>query len=172
MKKFIFSLLMMLSPVMLMAQNEGAKSLRFGYFSYEAAMKGAAEYAKITKGLEELRAKYDAEMHRVTEDFNAKYESFLEGQKDFAPSIRNKRQAELQDLMEKNIAFKAESERLLKQAERDAFAPLHNRIQTIVQRIGMARGLAFVLNTDNNAVPFLNPSMGENLNDALHEELK
>ena len=172
MKKIIVALMMLVAPLMLMAQNEEAKSIRFGYFSLEAAMKNAAEYGRIMHSLEELRAKYDAEMARVTEDFNAKYESFLEGQKDFAPSIRNKRQAELQDLMQKNIAFKAESERLLVQARKDALAPLTQRIFGIVQRIGMARGLAFVLNTDNNAIPFLHPALAENLNDALTEELK
>lgn len=172
MKKIIVALVMMVLPLMIMAQGEQTKSIRFGFFSLDAALKGSAEYGRIVKNLDDLRAKYDAEMARVTEDFNAKYESFLEGQKDFAPSIRNKRQAELQDLMQKNIAFKAESERLLIQARKDAFAPLTQRIFSIVQRIGMARGLAFVLNTDNNAVPFLHPGLAENLNDALVEELK
>ena len=37
--------------------------------------------------------------------------------RDFAPSILQKRQAELQEMMEKNVAFKNESKRLLAQAD-------------------------------------------------------
>ncbi len=50
-------------------------------------------------------------MKRATDEFNLKYEAFLDGLKDFAPAIRMKRQAELQELMEKNMAFKQEAAR-------------------------------------------------------------
>lgn len=36
--------------------------------------------------------------------------------------------------MAKNMAFKAESERLLKQAEEDAYAPLKNKSERLCRR--------------------------------------
>ena len=111
----------------------------------------------------DLRQKYDAEMKRAEDEFNRKYEEFLDGQRDFAPSILKKRQAELQELMEKNVAFKDEANRLLKQAREEAYAPLKARLQAIVKRIGEEQGLAFVLNTDNNAVPFVSAAAGEDI---------
>lgn len=45
--------------------------------------------------------------------------------------------------MAKNMAFKAESERLLKQAEEDAYAPLKKQIREALQKIGKAKGYAF-----------------------------
>ena len=64
------------------------------------------EYVQLHVSINDLRAKYDAETTRSENDFHTKYEEFLEGQRNFAPSILKKRQAELQELLDKNIAFK------------------------------------------------------------------
>lgn len=45
------------------------------------------EYAAATHSINDLRAKYDAETTRSENDFHTKYEEFLEGQRNFAPSI-------------------------------------------------------------------------------------
>ena len=79
------------------------------------------------RSIDDLRQKYDAEMKRAEDEFNSKYEEFLDVQKDLVPAILRKRQAELQEMMQKNINFKNESQRLLKQAEADAFAPVRLR---------------------------------------------
>ncbi len=90
-------------------------------------------YAIAKHNMDELREKYDAETKRVETEFNSKYEEFLDGQRTYAKSILEKRQAELRELMEKNIAFKAEAARLLKQAEDDAYAPLKAKINEAAQ---------------------------------------
>lgn len=78
-----------------------AQGLRFAYFSYEEVLLSLPEYAAVQREMATLRDKYEAETRRSEEDFNAKYEEFLEGQRDFAPSIFRKRQAELQEMVEK-----------------------------------------------------------------------
>ena len=123
MKKFILFLFSLLLPFVASAQG-----LRFAYFSYEEVLQSLPEYAAVQREMATLRDKYEAETRRSEEDFNAKYEEFLEGQRDFAPSIFRKRQAELQEMVEKNTAFKKEAERLLSQAEREAMTPIRQRI--------------------------------------------
>ena len=119
-----------------------------------------------------LRAKYEEEGKRVEDDFNKKYEQFLDGQRDFAPSILQKRQAELQEMMEKNVAFKNESKRLLAQADAESKAALKVRLRAIVARIGADRGYAFILNTDNDAVPYVNNAVGEDINALVKDAVK
>ena len=102
--------------------------LRFGYFSFDKVFHTMPGYAIAKHNMDELREKYDAETKRVETEFNAKYEEFLDGQRTYAKTILEKRQAELRELMEKNIAFKAEATRLLQQAENDAYAPLKAKI--------------------------------------------
>lgn len=181
MKQKLFLLVFALMPMMASAQqNESSPqtvanvqtTMSFGYFSYEDVFRTMPGYMLAKHNMDDLRAKYDAETKRAEDEFNTKYEEFLDGQRSFAPSILEKRQAELRELMAKNIAFKAEATRLLQQAEDDAYAPLKAKVDAAVQKVGKEKNLAFILNTDNHAVPYVNTAMGENVTNLIKEILK
>ena len=97
------------------AQENAA--FKFGYLSYETALKSMPEYAITEQKIADLRSQYEAETRRVEDDFNRKYEEFLDGQREFPKTILQKRQSELQELLEKNIAFKHKSREELAKAE-------------------------------------------------------
>ena len=144
---------------------------RFGYFSFDNVLKSMPDYVMAQRSIDDLRQKYDAEMKRAEDEFNSKYEEFLDVQKDLVPAILRKRQAELQEMMQKNINFKNESQRLLKQAEADAFAPVKNKLYNALTKVGQAQGYAFILNTDGDACPYVNPEMGEDATELIKEAL-
>ena len=98
-------------------------------------------------------------MQRVTNEFNQKYEEFLEGQREFPKSILKKRQAELQDMMSRNVAFKEECRKQLAAAEREALAPLKVQLSETVAKIASERGLALVVNTDSDACPYISTTL-------------
>lgn len=145
---------------------------RFGYFSFDNVLKSMPDYIMAQRSIDDLKQKYDAEMKRAEDEFNSKYEEFLDVQKDLVPAILRKRQAELQEMMQKNINFKNESQRLLKQAEADAFAPVKNKLYNALTKVGQAQGYAFILNTDGDACPYVNPEMGEDATELIKEALK
>ncbi len=145
---------------------------RYGFVNTDSVLHAMPEYAMAQRSLTALRQKYDREMKRSEDDFNIKYESFLDQQRDLVPSILHKRQAELQDMMEKNIAFKAEARRLLAQAEADAMAPLREQINELLQQVAKDMQLAFVLNTGSDACPYVNPAMSVDITDTLIDLLK
>ena len=144
---------------------------RFGYFSFDNVLKSMPDYVMAQRSIDDLRQKYDAEMKRAEDEFNSKYEEFLDVQKDLVPAILRKRQAELQEMMQKNINFKNESQRLLKQAEADAFAPVKNKLYNALTKVGQAQGYTFILNTDGDACPYVNPEMGEDATELIKEAL-
>lgn len=164
MKKAILLVLLALMAAMpTMAQND----LKFGYLSYATALQAMPEYAAMQNDMAELRQKYEAEQKRVEDDFNKKYEEFLDGQKSYPKTILQKRQSELQEMLDKNIAFKKESQRLLSQAEEEAMAPIRVRLAEVLDAIGRERGYAFIVNTDEKAALWLNPAMGEDVSAAV-----
>lgn len=166
MKKLITLLLLAMLPFATQAQT------RFGYLSYDEAIKTMPDYALAQKNLETLRAQYDNEVKRAEDEFNKKYAEFLEEQADLAPAIRKKRQSELQELLDRNIAFKKDADRLLAQAEADMYNPLRQKLNAILRKIGQERGYAFILNTDNNALPFVSEAYGEDINEAVKAAVK
>lgn len=149
-----------------------ASAFLFGYINFDEVLVLMPDYAIAKRNIEDLRIKYEAETRRSEEEFNRKYEDFLDGQRDFAPSILRKRQAEIQDMMDRNVAFKEEAGRLLAQAERDAIAPLREKLTAAIQSVGSRLGLAFVLNSAANSLPFVDPVKGVDITEEVKKALE
>ena len=170
--KRIILLFFAVAALTVSAQTESTTSFRFGYLSYGAALKAMPEYALVEQKLAQLKEQYQAETKRVQEEFNAKYEDFLDGQRDFPRTILQKRQTELQELMEKNIEFKEQGREELAEAERKAMAPLRIRLIETLSTIGREKGYAFIYDTDTKALPFVNITFGEDINQLVQDALK
>ena len=149
-----------------------ASAQKFGYLSYEAVLKAMPEYAKVQADMAQLRSQYEAEQKRVEDDFNTKYEEFLDGQAAFPKTILQKRQSELQELLDRNIAFKKESQRLLAEAEQKQMAPLRQRLDEAIKEVGAEHGYFLIVNTDANATPWLNVDWAENVTEAVMGKVK
>ena len=172
--KHIIIAIMVLLAVPSMAQGEDsvATQVRFGYLSYEAALKSMPEYEATLDSVTRLREAYQKEIQRVEDDFNQKYELFLEGQKEFPKTILLKRQNELKALMQHNIEFKAQAREELKKAEVEVFNPLKQRLNRVLASIAKEYRFALVINTDANACPFIDPTMGMDIQQMVEDYLK
>ena len=157
MKRFVILIAVMCVCLGINAQADSA--MRFGYLSYGEALKSMPDYAVVQQKLADLRQQFQNETLRVEDEFNRKYEDFLEGQRDFPQTILQKRQLELQQLMEKNIEFKEHGRMEIEKAEQDLMAPLKIRLIEVLGKIGRERGYAFIIDTDVKALPFINPAM-------------
>lgn len=163
--KRLFTVLFVALPLSLSAQ------MQFGFMSYKAVMAEMPEYAQAKQNMAELKAKYDAEATRGEEEFQKKFVDFLQGQKDFPQTIMQKRQAELQTLMENGISFRMQSQKLLEQAEKDMMSEVKKRLNNVILEVGVEYGYAFVLNTDDDVCPFINPVIGVDVTDLVRWKL-
>ena len=127
MRKLVLLMLAVLATV-----AADAQTLKFGYLSYREAIKSMPGYAVARQNLESLRNQYSEETKRSEEEFNQKYELFLEAQGELAAPILKKRQAELQELLARSVDFKKEASRLLAKAKAEMFAPLHKELDALL----------------------------------------
>lgn len=157
-----------------MACNAQEASLlsRFAYISYGEVLKSMPAYAAAQKSLADLRANYDNELKRTDEEFSKQFAEYVDGQRTFPENILLKRQKELQQLMEQGLAFKEEARRLLAQAETELMQPVHKQLKEVIAKIAKERGYAFVLNTDNNAAPFVDGELGDDITADVMEAVK
>lgn len=138
-----------------------------GYLSYSTVLAQMPERAAVYARMDTLRAAYEKELARVEDEFNQKYELFLEGQRDFPQNILLKRQNELQDILQRNVAFKQQGQRDLQEAEAEAMRPLRARLNEAIATIARNKGYILVVNTDSEACPFIEPTMAENITEAV-----
>lgn len=155
-RKIIFALLCLCAI--------GSKAqVRFGYLSYQSIINMMPEYKHTAKNLEILRNESNKEVKKTEDELMRKYAEFLQGQKDFPENILQKRQNELQLLIHNSISFRQETEKLMKDAEKDMKREVENKLNQAIEAIGQEYGLAFVLNTDNHSCPFINKTQGINI---------
>ena len=126
--------------------------------SYDSVLRAMPQYAIVQHRVAELRKAYEAEMKRVEDEFNQKYEEFLEGRKDYPRTILLKRQNELQDMLQQNIAFRNRALDELRQAETEALAPLRQQLMQAVATVAKRKSLRHVINTDRDAALYLDPN--------------
>lgn len=145
---------------------------KFGYVSYTEIVKALPEYAIVQADLDKLQAKYEAEIERSDREFNQKYADFIEEQKSFPDNIRMKRHKELQELMERSIAFKDEVNRTMREARHEMMKPLYDKVNEAVMEICTDGGYDYILNTDEKVYIAINPKNGKDITAKLKKALE
>lgn len=164
MKRKLFALLALISMTAV-AQS------KFGYVSYMEIVKALPEYSIVDAHLDELQGKYEAEIERADREFNQKYSEFIEEQSQFPDNIRIKRHKELQELMEKSMAFKDEVNRAMREAREEMMEPLYEKVDEAVMKICVDGGYDYILNTDNRMYVAINPLSGTDITEQLKQTL-
>ena len=164
MKRLAFLITLVL-PMPLLAQ------VQFGYLNYHTVMCEMPEYTQAQQELATLKGKYEAESTRTEEEFQKKFVDFLQGQKDFPQSIMQKRQGELQTLMDNGVQFRLQAQKLIAQAEKDLLGEVEKRLNRAILEVGVEYGYAFILNVEENACPYVNPVIGVDVSDLVRIKL-
>lgn len=144
---------------------------KFGFLSYNEAMKAMPEYVQAQNSLEKLKIYYDQEMERAEDEFSKKFSEYIDGYKSFPENIMLKRQKELQQLMEQSMAFKKEAQDLLTKSEKELMEPINAKLKEAIKTVGKEHKFSYILNTDANAYPFINTDEGEGI-DVTDEVIK
>ena len=145
---------------------------KYGYLSYTQVLENMTEYKLAQQQLKDLRAKYEAEAQYNEATFRRQFAEYLQGQKEFPQSIMLKRQRDLQEALEKSLAFRDEAERLLKQAEAEILAPIKSRLADAIKMVGGAYNLDYIYNVDTNAMPYVNPALVMDVTKLVEQQLQ
>lgn len=145
---------------------------KYGYLSYNQVLENMTEYKFAQQQMKELRAKYEAEAQYNEASFRRQFAEYLQGQKEFPQSIMLKRQRDLQEALEKSLAFRDEAERLLKQAETEMLAPIKARLANAIKMVGGAYNLDYIYNVDTNAMPYVNPALVMDVTKLVEQQLQ
>ena len=82
-----------------------------------------------------------------------------------------KRQRDLQDQMEKSLAFRHECDSLLRRAEAEMLAPIRQRLDEAIRSVGIECGYEYIYNADTHALPFVHPLVSEDATARILEKL-
>ena len=153
MKKYFLFLLAVVSLT-------AAAQPRFGYFNFREIVMALPEYSAMLTQIQELRAKCEAEISNSEKEFIQRYSEFIDGQAGFPDIIRDKRQKELQELMERSVSFKKEADSTLLAARREMVKPIREKVTDAARKVCLNEDLDYVVNTDRDNFICVNDSVG------------
>lgn len=74
--------------------------------------------------------------------------------------------------MESNIRFREEASRLFKQAEEEALKPVRDTLNEKLAKIAQENGYIIILNSDGDALPYINSEWGDDVTELVKNALK
>ncbi len=157
MRQLLLTLLLLLPALTAGAQS----SVRAGSLRYDSLLHVLPQYAQVQQQMADLRLKYEAETKYNELSFQRQFSEFLQGQKNFPENILLKRQRDLQEQMERSIAFRHEADSLLAAAEADLMRPLRQQLDQAIRQVGLEHGYEYIIDRDQPALRFVHPSVVE-----------
>ncbi len=152
MLKKIALLILMVLPMTIAAQT-----LKFGHMNSSEIIPSMAEYTKAVNELSALEKKYTEESQRSQEEFSKKYQEFQQAMADgsLPQNIAERRQKELQDMMQRLEAFQQEAQQSMQKAEQDLMVPIYQKLNTAIETVGSSEGMIYVFDLARTPIPYV-----------------
>lgn len=166
MLKKITLLIMFILPMGMMAQT-----FKFGHVNSFEVIQSMPEYDKAMLDLQNLQKQYTDEIKRAEEEFNRKYQEYVQQQDSLPRNIAERRQKELQDLMERGQQFQQEVQENLQKAQSDMTTPIIKKVEDAIIAVGQEGGYIYIFDLSRTPIPFVNDKQSIDVTPALKAKL-
>lgn len=131
------------------------RSLVMGSIRTNTILQNMPQYKAMQASMQALREQYEAEARKSEEEFQRKFEEFLQGKDEFPKTILEKRQNELQSILEANANFRIKVQELLAEAEKSLMADVRAEMNDAIAVVAQDKGVSIVFDLDNGSVPYI-----------------
>ncbi|WP_071147344.1 OmpH family outer membrane protein [Bacteroides ihuae] len=162
-----------LAIMFILPMGVSAQTLKFGHVVSNEIITAMPEFAKAQADLQALEKKYTEEIQRTSEEFNKKYQEYQQAvQKDSLPqNIAERRQKELQDMMQRSEQFQQEAQQNMQKAQTDLMAPISKKVDEAIKAVGEAEGLTYIFDLARTAIPYVNEKTSINVTSLVKAKL-
>nr|WP_320057367.1 OmpH family outer membrane protein [uncultured Bacteroides sp.] len=162
-----------LAIMFILPMGVSAQTLKFGHVVSNEIITAMPEFAKAQADLQALEKKYTEEIQRTSEEFNKKYQEYQQAvQKDSLPqNIAERRQKELQDMMQRSEQFQQEAQQNMQKAQTDLMAPISKKVDEAIKAVGEAEGLTYIFDLARTAIPYVNEKVSVNVTPLVKTKL-
>ena len=161
--------------VMLLALPMGvfAQNLKFGHINAQEIITVMPEFTKAQNDIQNLEKQLTAELQRTQEEFNKKYQEFQQAiAKDSLPAnFAERRQKELQDMMQRQEQFQQDAQQQMAKAQNDAMAPIYKKLDDAIKAVGAAEGVIYIFDLARTPIPYVNETLSINLTNKVKANL-
>ncbi len=163
MKKILIAIMMM-APLSLSAQQ-------FAHFNSADIIPNMKEYTTAQEEIQALAKQYDDDMKLMQDEFQKKNEEYQKEQANLLEPVRQRREAELQDLYQRLIQSSEDNQRSINQAQQEKIEAIQEKVLAAVKKVGEAGGFVYIVDTSTGAIPFVNTQLSKDVTDQIKKEV-
>ena len=159
MKKILFAAIMLLAPLTMSAQ-------KFGHFNTTEIVPLMPEYQTAQTELQNLAKQYEDDLKRMQDELQKKGEEFEKEQANLLDNVRQRRQAELQDLYQRM----QQNELFYQKAQAEKMQAISEKVLAAVKQIGEAGGYVYIMDV-SMGIPFISTKLSTDITPELKKAL-
>lgn len=131
--------LLLAFPLALVAQQ------RIAVINTQEIMTSLPDVKTAETKIQELAAKYEADIKGMQDEFRTKAEAFVKERDSLPETIRNRRQQEIQDIEVRIQNSYQQMQENLQKEQQTLLAPIQAKIQASIKRVAEANSITYVL---------------------------
>ncbi len=162
MKKVLFMLLM-LAPMAAFAQ-------KFGHVNAQEIIQAMPEFTKARADIEALQKQYEADLKSMQDEIQKKGEAYDKEQASLPANIKERREKELQDMMQKYQQSAQDNQQALQKEWSEKLQAITNKVLGAIKEIGQAGNYVYIMNLDGS-VPYISSTLSTDVTAEVKKKL-
>ena len=162
MKKLLL-LILLIAPIGVFAQ-------KFGHFNSADIIQLMPEYKTAQTELETLQKQYEDDLKRMQDELQKKIAAYEKESANLLDNVRQRREAELQDLNQRIQQSYQDNQMALQKASQEKMQNISNKMLTAIKEIGQAGGYVYIMDV-TAGVPYISTTLSTDVTAELKKKL-
>lgn len=161
--KKILIIALLLAPMSLMAQ-------KFGHFNSSELVQLMPEWKTAQSELETLAKQYEDDLKRMQDELQKKSEDFQKEQANLLDNVRQRREAELQDLYQRMQQSVQDNQQAFQKAQTEKMQAISDKVTAAVKKIGDEGGFVYIMDV-TMGIPYISTKLSTDVTPELKKAL-
>ena len=157
--------------VVVTALTATAQELKFGHINMQEVVFLMDEMDSARVQLEKFNQDIQATYNAMIEEYNTKISTYEQMSANWTPSVLATKQQEIQDLQSRLQQYQQNAQMDINNLQQQLMAPISQKANEAVSKVGKANGLIYVFDLSSGAVPYFDAALSMDITAQVKTEL-
>lgn len=157
--------------VVVIALTATAQELKFGHINMQEVVFLMDEMDSARVQLEKFNQDIQTTYNAMIEEYNTKISTYEQMSANWTPSVLATKQQEIQDLQSRLQQYQQNAQMDINNLQQQLMAPISQKANEAVSKVGKANGLIYVFDLSSGAVPYFDASLSMDITAQVKTEL-
>ena len=145
--------------VVVTALTATAQELKFGHINMQEVVFLMDEMDSARVQLEKFNQDIQTTYNAMIEEYNTKISTYEQMSANWTPSVLATKQQEIQDLQSRLQQYQQNAQMDINNLQQQLMAPISQKANEAVSKVGKANGLIYVFDLSSGAVPYFDTAL-------------